>query len=270
VTERPVSLGGEGGFTLIEVLAGMLMLAFIVAAASALFVHGNDNSVAAQRQAQLINVADQQIEAIRAQVKTEGFAALAMSSAPLAGTNSTLPFDTATHTDPNDLVTASTGCGLSNEGYAIENNDDDTTEGPPSSLTPWSGCTITSASVTEPLEILSGGFVTPKTTGVAVGTDTATVYRYVTDTYVGCSTTVGGCPTTSSGSGSSCSWPTTTAATTACSDARRVIVAVVLSNHGRYTIGQASPVYLSTVFTNPTPSNAPNSSVGITLGLQLG
>jgi hypothetical protein len=29
-------------------------------------------------------------------------------------------------------------------------------------------------------------------------------------------------------------------------------------------------VYVSTVFTDPTPSNAPNSSIGITLGVQLG
>jgi hypothetical protein len=49
-----------------------------------------------------------------------------------------------------------------------------------------------------------------------------------------------------------------------------VIVAVVLNNHGRYTLGQASPVYVSTVFVNPLPSNAPNRSVGITLGVQLG
>jgi prepilin-type N-terminal cleavage/methylation domain-containing protein len=270
VTGPRQRLADESGFTLIEVLAGMLMLAFVVAAGSVLFTHGNDSSITAQRESQLISVADQQIEAIRESVKTQGFSALAMNAVPAAGTNSTLSFDTATHTDPNDLVSASTGCGPSNAGYAIEANYDDTSEGPASGVTPWSGCTNTTSMVAEPLEVLSGGFVTPETTNVTVGTDTATVYRYVTDAYVGCSTTVGGCPTTTSGSVSSCTWPSSIASTTACSDARRVIVAVVLNNHGRYTIGQASPVYLSTIFTNPVPSNAPNSSVGITLGLQLG
>jgi prepilin-type N-terminal cleavage/methylation domain-containing protein len=266
----PARLRAESGFTLIEVLAAILVLAFIIAASSSLFTHGSDSSVAAQRQAQMISVADQVIETVRQDVKTEGFAALAMSSAPSAGTNKTLSFNTHTHTDPNDFVTASTGCGSSNEGYAIEANYLNTAEGPPSGLTPWSGCTNTSSTVTEPLQILSGGFVTPKQTNVSVGSDTATVYSYVTDTYVGCSTTIGGCPTTTSGSVSSCTWPASTSSTTACTDARRVIVAVVLNNHGRFTLGQTSPVYVSTVFVNPLPSNAPNRSIGITLGVQLG
>jgi hypothetical protein len=34
--------------------------------------------------------------------------------------------------------------------------------------------------------------------------------------------------------------------------------------------GADAPVYVSTIFTNPAPSNAPNGAAGITLGLQLG
>jgi hypothetical protein len=71
---------------------------------------------------------------------------------------------------------------------------------------------------------------------------------YVTDTYVGC----------------------TSAASTCAGDARRLIVAVVPDNHGRLDIGQNSPAYVSTIFTNPVPSNQSNSSIGLTLGLNIG
>jgi hypothetical protein len=49
-----------------------------------------------------------------------------------------------------------------------------------------------------------------------------------------------------------------------------VIVAVVMNRHGRYNIGPSAPVYVSAVFTNPTPSNEPTNSLGINLGVQLG
>jgi prepilin-type N-terminal cleavage/methylation domain-containing protein len=266
----------EQGFTLVEVLVAALLLTFVVAAGSSLFVSGSDASISAQRQSQLISVADQQIETIRQEVKTQGFDELAMSAAPATGSSVTLSYDSSTHTDPNYFASASTGCGASNEGYAIETNYDSTTEGPASGVEPWSGCTDTSSTVTEPLEILSAGFVTPQQTNISVGTDTATVDTYVTDTYVGCNSALGGCPSTSGGDVSGCSWPTSTSTSTACADARRVIVAVfyddagTFSNNGRSLLGTNAPVYISTVFTNPTPSNSPESAAGVTLGAQLG
>jgi hypothetical protein len=54
-----------------------------------------------------------------------------------------------------------------------------------------------------------------------------------------------------------------------------VIVAVVMNNHGyatggRSEIGPNSPVYVSTIFTNPNPSNSPDNPAGVTLGLNIG
>jgi prepilin-type N-terminal cleavage/methylation domain-containing protein len=283
-------LAAEQGFTLIEVMMAAVMLALVVSAAAALFVTGSDNSVAAERQSQLISVADQQIETIRQEVKTKGFAQLAMQTTPSA-LPSTIPNTSAFATlkaDPNAFAVAKSGCGgaSSNEEYNIEANYDNTADangvsGQPenpsntsiSGVTSWSGCDAGS----EPLEIIpstSLAFVVPQQT-VTVGTDTAIVDTYVTDTYVGCST-VGStaCPSVN-GSGTlqsnTCTFPTvSTPGSTLCADARRVIVAVVLNDHGRYTLGPSAPVYVSTVFTNPTPANEPTSSIGITLGAQLG
>jgi type II secretory pathway pseudopilin PulG len=268
------ALGGEEGFSLIEVLVAALILVLIISSATVLFADGNDSSVASERDSQLISVADQQIETIREEVKTEGFDLLAMNAAPAAGSGSTFSYSSTTYADPNHFVSASTGCGLSNEGYEIEANYDNTSGGAAPGVLPWSGCTDTSTAVAEPLEILSGGFVTPQQTNVAVGTDTATVDTYVTDTYVGCTSSAGElstCPTTTGNVVAGCSWPTAPSASTTCADARRVTVAVVLGDHGsRFNIGQSSPVYVSTVFTSPTPSNAPNTAIGLTLGVQLG
>ncbi len=72
----------------------------------------------------------------------------------------------------------------------------------------------------------------PQQTDVAVGSDTATVDTYVTDSYVGCNSSLGSCPSTTSGSVTGCSWPTSTTSSTTCADARRVVVAVVMDNHG--------------------------------------
>jgi hypothetical protein len=170
-----------------------------------------------------------------------------MSSAPAPPSNSTLSDGSTAHTDHNDFVSSSSGCGSTNAGYLIEANYDSTSEGIAPGFTPWSGCTTGA----EPLVVQSGGIVTPKQTNVPVGSDTATVYTYVTETYVGCSSSLGSC-------------------TAAAGDARRVIVAVLPNNGGRYDIGQNSPVYLSTIFTNPVPTNQVNNSIGLTLGVNLG
>lgn len=274
---------GEQGFTLIEVLVGLLMLVFIVTAGSTLYIAGNHGSLAAQRLSQLISVADQQIETIREEVKTQGFAELAMQATPsaLPSAYAYTSYDSSTlNADPNAFVVAKTGCGASNEEFKIEANYDNTAESQPvdpqqtsaNASLPWSSCD----SGAEPLEIISSttlAFVKPQQT-VPVGTDAAVVDTYVTDTYVGCNS--GGfssCPSTSSGSiaCSSSNFPTAgSPSSTTCSDARRVTVAVVLNRHGRYDLGPSAPVYVSAIFTNPTPANEPTNTLGLTLGLQLG
>ncbi len=260
----------EDGFTMIEVIVAVFCLALVVGSVATLFVTGNRSSLAGQRQTALIAVADQQIEAIRNEVKTKGFAALAMSGAPSAASSATLSSDGNVQLDPNYFAVGSTGCGPSNEGFAIETNYDNTSEGAVTGTPTWTGCTNASFAVIEPLEILSGGFVTPTQTNVAVGSGTATVDTYVTDTYVGCTSTLGGCPTVSGNTVSGCSFPTSTASSTACADGRRVIVAVVPSPSARQDAAQNSPVYVSTVFTNPTPSNTPTTAIGINLGAGIG
>ncbi len=280
----------DRGFTLVEVLVAALLMSLIVGAMAAMFLHGSDASVATQRQSQMISIADQQIENIRGQVKTSGFNKLAMSGQPAAlpGTITNSSYSSTLNADPNAFVKSVTGCGSSNEELLIESNFNNTGEGVPlnpantskSSLLPWVSCTNTGtltgtgAQIGEPLQILSNGFVTPQQS-LTVGTDTFVVDTYVTDTYVGCNSSgLGNCPTTSSGSVSCGSWPSTTASTT-CGDARRVIVAVILkqpgySGHARYDFGPTSPVYVSTVFTNPSPSNEPTSSIGFTIGGTIG
>jgi Tfp pilus assembly protein PilW len=246
---RRVRAGSEDGVTIVEVMVGAMIAVTIIGASAVLFSRSSDSSLASQRQSELIAVADQQIENIRQQVKTSanGFSALAMSSAPAAGSNSKLSFSATTDTDPNDFVVSGGGCGTSNEGYLIENNYDDTSEGVVSAVAPWSGCTTGA----EPLVVQSGGLITPKQTNVQVGSDTATVYTYVTDVYVGCSSSLGSCTSTTG-------------------DARRVVVAVLMNSGSRADIGQTSPVYVSTVFTNPVPSNQINNSIGLTLGVNIG
>jgi type II secretory pathway pseudopilin PulG len=272
-------MAGAEGFTLIEVVVAALMLAFITAAGTSLFINGSQTSVTAQRQSQAISVADQQIEAIRQKVKTQGFTLLAMSGTPAALASSNTSYSSTLQTDPNFFVSHLSTCGASGYGYAIEANYNNTAENYPlvpgtstAGVLPWSGCTNTSSQVAEPLEILSSGFVTPQQT-VTVGTGTATVDTYVTDTYVGCNSGgYGGCPTTTGnvvGCTAASSWPTNTAST-ACGDARRVIVAVAVKNNGNNATGPNAPVYVSTTFTNPTPSNEPTSSLGLTLGLNIG
>jgi prepilin-type N-terminal cleavage/methylation domain-containing protein len=106
------------------------------------------------------------------------------------------------------------------------------------------------------------------------------VYTFVTDTYVGCGTGSGtgtgtittaagtACPTINASNGiiqaSSCTFPTTSLASTPCADARRVTVAVsAVQVHKQ--LNRATPVYISSIFTNPNPTTTSDSSIGLTL-----
>jgi type II secretory pathway pseudopilin PulG len=281
---QPRTPADERGYTIVEVVIGALILALVIGAAATVFVSGNDTGLAAQRQGLAISVADQQIETIREEVKASGFNRLALSGAPqsLPAGFSTTNYNPSLPEDPNTFVSSATGCGSSNEQFLVQANYDNTAEGQPHNpnpgyaggpaVTPWANCADTSTQVGEPLEVLSGyGFVTPQQT-VSVGSgETAIVDSYVTDTYVGCNSVGwGGCPTINGSGAVACSsWPTS-AGGTACGDARRVVVAVLLQNHGRFDIGPGGPLYVSTVFTNPVPSNEPSSAVGFDLGVHVG
>jgi type II secretory pathway pseudopilin PulG len=274
-SSRRSSAPCEDGFSLIEVLVAALMLILIVTAAAALFAHGEDSSISGQRESELISVADQQMETIRREVKTMGFNNLVMESSPTA---LPLSFPNSSYTsslkaDPDAFAKTKNGCGPASLEYEIESNYGNNTEPPPASLDSWSTCD----SGFEPLEIDTGDpsavVSQPQQTSVAVGSDTAVVDTFVTDTYVGCVGNGSTCPAATNGTvqASVCTYPGgSNPSSTVCTDARRVIVAVALNDHGKYELGPVAPVYLSAIFTDPVPSNEPTSSLGLTLGLHIG
>jgi type II secretory pathway pseudopilin PulG len=232
-------LAREDGMTLIEVIVAALLLALTAGALADLFATGNQSALGTQRQSQLLQVADQQIEQLHSQVKTKGFSALALTSAPSAAGSVT-----SDPTNPNVFVRSSSGCGTGNVGLLIETNYNFTTEGLLSGIDSYSGC----PSGAEPLVVSASGFVSPTPTSVSVGSGTANVYTYVTQTDVGCNTAVlGGCS----------------------DDARRVVVAVIPTSN-LSGLGPQHPLYETSIFTNPVPSNQPNASLGLTVGVNLG
>ncbi len=249
----------QEGLTVVEVLVAALFLALITGASATLFANGENTSLATQRQTALLQVADKQIEAIRQQVKTSGFAALGMKVAPLSdpltsGANlSATNYNTSTtFTDPDHYVGDAGACFRIRSDYT---NDSTGSAGIATGVGTYAGCTAGS----EPLVVSGAGGIVTHYQTVSVGTETAAVYAYVTDTNVGCNTglTSGGCYGTGQ---------------TPLGDARRVIVAVVpvSATGGRYNVGPNSPQFAATIFTNPTPTNAPNASIGLTLGLTIG
>jgi type II secretory pathway pseudopilin PulG len=260
----------EAGFTVIEVIVAMALAVILIGALTNLFITGNNSALSAQRHSQLIAVADQQIEKIRQLVKTSssGFAGLALSGAPAADptltANATFKSNGVAYLDPYHFVTAAGNCGPSSLGYAIETNYDNTAEGTLASVPAFTSC----PSGVEPLLIKTGvtntygapvvGFVSPGPTTVTVGSGTASVYTYVTATSLGCSSP--GTADYVAGVAGACF-----------GDARRVTVAVrLITTNDRSNIGPSTPVYVSTIVSNPVPSNQTSSSTGITLGLNIG
>jgi type II secretory pathway pseudopilin PulG len=263
--------GLQDGFTMVELVVAILLITVVIGGLALSFAASNDSALGTQRQAQALAVADQQIEHIRAEVKTYGFAALAMNALPAAAVAGTVPGQANNPTDPNSYVTTLTaGCGtytynwgdtLPTKGLKIETSYNNSSLGTVSPFTPVTNC----GNGVEPFVVLDGtdaarptqptGFVTPKQTGVTIGTGSGTVYTYVTDTNLGCNTG-GGCDGSAGASGP---------------DAVRVTVAVKPDTPGSRTdTGGNAPVYVSSVFSNPIPSNQPNKSLGLTLGVNLG
>jgi type II secretory pathway pseudopilin PulG len=242
----------QEGFTLIEVLVAAFLTLVILGAMVASLAAGQNGSYAAQRESELVEAANQQLESVRQLVKLDGFSALALSSLPAAASSATLKFHSTTPLDPNSFVTT---CGAT-DAYEIEANYDSTGSGLVSTLPAEAPCATAGL---EPL--ITGGQLSPAPTAVTIGGMTVNLYEYVTETSVGCNSSFGN---------GSCT-----------DDARRVIVAAVdaqaqadcssATTPNLCAQSGDAPVYLSTIFTNPTPSNANfDSSVGITLGVQLG
>jgi prepilin-type N-terminal cleavage/methylation domain-containing protein len=283
----------QDGFTLVEVLVATLVLVLALVAMVGILIGGQSQSAASVQEAQLINIADQQIEHIRAAVATSGFSELAMSSAPSAPSSpeSSSNIVHSTFKNPNTFVEGSCYEVASNYDNVNTSASSQPYGTAPSGFVQWSYCGSDDG---EPLAVLGSPATalinvtgtasacnTNTTTAITVPCTvslyngyTATVYAYVTDTFVGCgassySSTGNSCslPSTS-GVCASGSYPTSTAtASTACSEARRVTVVVYPGGGGRLT--RATPVFLSTIVTDPTPVTSQSGSLGLTLGIGL-
>lgn len=262
----------EAGFTLVEVIVAALILVLVVAAAASLFASGSKSSLAAQRHAEEIEVADQQIEQIREEVKTAGsFSNLRMQQSPVADT-SPPTVDGRISTDPNAFVSGS--C------FYIETNWDAplSSGNALSSVSTWPGCPTGAEplAVSQPTSAATAVATPPRP--VAIGSATGTAYTYVTYTNLGCNPGLVGASSCYNPSSPATACMSSTGCFTPLGDAMRVTVAIVLNNGGTNNtgsaaeddIGQNSPVYVSTILTNPVPSNQPNTSVGLSLGVGLG
>jgi prepilin-type N-terminal cleavage/methylation domain-containing protein len=213
----------QQGFTLIEVLVAALVVVIGMTALAGILIGAQNQASADVQESQLINIADRQIEQIRAAVATEGFDSLGVSLPGGEAVSSFMPLSTSTirstFLDPERFVEG--GC------FEIASNYDsvNTSSAPPygsapPGFTPWSNCNTQA----EPLQTFTSGGIVQWTTSpipacatgaasnatfpcwlslgstcsaagtYAVGAVPAcavTVYAFVTDTYVGCGTTTG-------------------------------------------------------------------------------
>ncbi|MDQ6779311.1 MAG: hypothetical protein M3071_24495 [Actinomycetota bacterium] len=267
MTPRARHFGDQSGDTLIEVLVATLMLVLIVSAVAGMMITNNKAALGNQRQTQLISVLQQRIEYVH-QVLTQnysalGFAAIALSSNPAPGVDSTPPSDA---TDPNDFITPyvsgfTTAGGGTPEKFLIESNYNHTSEG-----TIDGGTTDAETLQVDP----TNGKIAPVTyvdlaTGASSlsaptnGDPYATVYTYVTQAVTGVNASLSACTTTAGVAGSTIG------------DARRVIVAARLyTPPGRVdNIGSKFPQYASTLLNDPVPANACQGATGLRIGLNI-
>jgi prepilin-type N-terminal cleavage/methylation domain-containing protein len=275
----------ESGFTLIEVMVAALILVIGAVALATVLINGQNESASTVQESQLINVADQQIEQVRAGVAESGFDALGLrfSAGFPAVSNAAVK---RTFRDPDKFVPPGSTCFEIASDY---DNVSVTGSSPyataPTGFTPWGACGPLDVDA-EPLQLLStSGTLTPlisvsSTVGACptgstalvtpctvtlTGGPTVTVYTFVTDTYE-CTTTSGttatSCPPLSGGAvPTTCTLSSSTAGSTPCSDARRVTVAIVPNvNHA---LSRVTPIYLSSIFTNPTPSSSGSGTLGL-------
>jgi prepilin-type N-terminal cleavage/methylation domain-containing protein len=302
-------LTSERGFTLIEVMVAALVLVIGMTALAGVLIGASNQATADVRQSQLINVADQQIELVRSDVQTNGFSALAMNAVPgvttlPSGVGSTR---LTTFTDPGRWVTQGVAGATSSAAcFQIQGNyDSGTASLPPVGFNPWSNCQSTGAEpLAIPTQTLSGTIVSVNAQGSGAwvagtwpppacpaapavaspctvtlsSTVRVAVYTFVTYTYSACSAAntssiaQASCPTLTNGTVSSCGsttspFPTAVSASTPCGDSRRVTVAVVpVETHA---LARQTPVYISTLFTNPNPSTSGAPQLGLHVQVTL-
>ncbi len=234
---------------MIELIIAIFISITVIGALALMFVQSSDSSLSSQRQITRFSILEQQMDRIRGTVKQFGFAALALTSAPSAGTT-----PSADPTNPDDFISGS-GCA---ETLTVKSNYNLTTESFPTGQTvadsPESlivnGCTVggtaISAGQLAPVQYadLATGMTYSASASLPAGDPYATIHTYVTQTTTaGCNTNlVGGCS----------------------GDVRRVILAVIL-NAQTTDLGANYPGYSSTVFANPVPSDQPNTASGLKL-----
>jgi type II secretory pathway pseudopilin PulG len=227
---RGARLRAEDGMSMIEVMITMLITLSIIGTMTAFFVNAGDSSLANTRQVNVLALAQQKIENIRQQVARYGFGTLG-----LTGSITKAGLDTDA-SNPTDFVTATL------TSFEVQGNYD-----VPGTIL-----------ATEPL--VTGGTLAEITPNVTVGNATATVYTFVTQVNDVCNSAL-------ATAGSLCTGTVTAASN---SDVRRVVVAVQLDatnqlNHNR----KPAPQYLTTVITNPVPSDQVNNALGLRIGLNV-
>jgi hypothetical protein len=250
---------------LVEALMGALLSVLIAGAVAMGLVEGNDSSLATQRQTQLVSVLEARIEWIHQllaqEYTTTGFAAIAMSSDPEKPKDASLPRDPA---DPNDFIlhwnqsfkTKEKGEG-SRDTFLIEKNYNNTEQGIISGssangeeldVDPASGKIPTENFV----DLATEKTYSTKEAAAASGHPYAVVNTYVTLDTQDVSQVTGGC-NTNAATGSTAE------------DARRVIVAARYHPAGEGVLADSTPQYVTTLLTNPTPSNQCQNAEGFTI-----
>jgi type II secretory pathway pseudopilin PulG len=254
IADRP-HLSTEQGFSLVEAIVGAMISALIAGAVAMGLVESNDSSLATQRQTQLVSVLEARIEWIHQllaqEYTTNGFGVIALSTNPPKGKDNSLPVDP---TDPNDFVvhhneSYKTEAGKKTwEGFLIEKNYNNTEKG-----------VISGASATEGeqldvdanngkipgenfVDLTTEKTYTTEKEAAGSGHPYAVVNTYVTLDPEDVSEVTGGCNTTAGTESTA-------------EDARRVIVAARYHPAGEGVLADTTPQYVTTLLTNPTPSN---------------